>query len=148
VLRDQKEGKGKGKTRTTALIPFNHNLPDWVVSYFATGYEPGEWVARISMVVEAKPAKEWDIVSGTTTYALVLIPIALISLMAEPCPPSLNDHLALQAMSQIIVYMAKALLMDGCAMGLVVAGTEYRYSTARKARPSKSSMKCFIWVRL
>ncbi|KAH8079756.1 hypothetical protein HD553DRAFT_318488 [Filobasidium floriforme] len=92
VLRDQKEGKGKGKIRTTALIPFNHNLPDWVVSYFATGYEPGEWVARISMVVEAKRAKDWDI-----------------------------------AMSQIIVYMAKALLMDGCAMGLVVAGTEYRF---------------------
>lgn len=44
------------------------------------------------MVVEAKPAKDWDIVSGTTTYALVLIPIALISLMAEPSPPPLNDH--------------------------------------------------------
>jgi hypothetical protein len=38
------------------------------------------------MVVEAKPAKDWDIVSGTTTYALVLIPIALISFKAEPRP--------------------------------------------------------------
>ncbi|KAG7528986.1 hypothetical protein FFLO_05844 [Filobasidium floriforme] len=31
------------------------------------------------------------------------------------------------AMAQIIVYMMKALLMDGCTMGLVIAGTEYRF---------------------
>lgn len=30
-------------------------------------------------------------------------------------------------MAQIIVYMMKAFLMDGCTMGLVIAGTEYRF---------------------
>lgn len=30
-------------------------------------------------------------------------------------------------MAQIIVYMMKAFLMDGCTMGLVVAGTEHRF---------------------
>lgn len=30
-------------------------------------------------------------------------------------------------MAQIIVYMMKAFLMDGCTMGLVIAGAEYRF---------------------
>ncbi|KAG7548907.1 hypothetical protein FFLO_03199 [Filobasidium floriforme] len=80
-----------GAVKTSALIPVNHNKPDWVLSYIARN-RSGFLMDRICMIIKSKPRMNWN-----------------------------------TAMAQIVVYTAKALLMDGCAMGLVVAGTEYRF---------------------
>jgi hypothetical protein len=123
-LTSARNRRGKTSRATkTDLIQTNHKITDWAIKFLeATRLIAGltqSWQPRLCMVIESKPAHDWGTVRQPTRLSGFVSGYQVMSLGRGSCMS--------QSMAQILVYMAKALMMDGCKMGLVVAGQQYHF---------------------